>query len=108
MTLDRTGLEQELVVARDILQQVTGRPITEVACPFGGYNRHVLSQLRRNGYTKIYTSDGGASSANSWIQPRNTIMRSYDLPRVLEICGDTLSGRTDYWRRLKLAGKRWR
>ncbi|MEY2486524.1 MAG: hypothetical protein QOH39_2172 [Verrucomicrobiota bacterium] len=106
--LNKKELHRELVEARDILQQITGIPITEAACPFGGYNRRILHELRKNGYHKVYTSDGGSSSPDCWIQPRNTILRSYDLPRIFGICASAASTRANYWRRFKLAIKRWR
>ena len=46
------------------------------ACPFGAYDRAVLSGLRRAGYRFVYTSDGGSAVKDQWLQARTTITRS--------------------------------
>lgn len=101
-------LEVELVGARNRIEQITGVRISEAACPFGVYNRRVLRRLRNLGYDRVYTSDGGPANANSWIQPRNTIVRGDNLEKVLGLLGDVPSGPKAAWHRLKLALKRWR
>ena len=101
-------LEEEVVEARDRIEQMTGRRVLEAACPFGGYNRRVLRRLRASGFQRVYTSDGGPASAEFWIQPRNTIVRDDDLERVLSIVTEVPSGPRAAWRRLKLRLKRWR
>jgi peptidoglycan/xylan/chitin deacetylase (PgdA/CDA1 family) len=106
--LSDQGLHEEVVEARDRIEQITGASVVEAACPFGGYNRRVLQCLRTSGYDRVYTSDGGPANAESWIQPRNTIVRGDDLPRVLGIISKAPSGPKAAWRRLKLELKRWR
>jgi peptidoglycan/xylan/chitin deacetylase (PgdA/CDA1 family) len=106
--LKDSELHEEVVEARDRIEQITGAPVVEAACPFGGYNRRVLQCLRTSGYDRVYTSDGGPANAESWIQPRNTIVRGDDLPRVLGIITKAPSGPKAAWRRLKLELKRWR
>ena len=106
--LSKKELHRELVEARDTLQQITGVAITEAACPFGGYDRRVLSELRKQGYQKVYTSDGGASEAGAWLQPRNTILRNYDTAKVSGISAAVSANERNHWRSLKLAIKRWR
>ena len=101
-------LHQEVVEARDRIEQIIGAQVLEAACPFGGYNRRVLQQLRASGYRRVYTSDGGPASAESWIQPRNTIVRGDDLKTVLSLISETSSTPKAVWRRLKLGLKRWR
>jgi peptidoglycan/xylan/chitin deacetylase (PgdA/CDA1 family) len=51
--LDDKGLQEELVYARTRLEQISGRFITEAACPFGSYNRRVLTALREQGYNSV-------------------------------------------------------
>jgi peptidoglycan/xylan/chitin deacetylase (PgdA/CDA1 family) len=101
-------LQEEIVEARERIEQVTGAPVAEAACPFGGYDRRVLGHLRASGYQRVYTSDGGPASAESWIQPRNTIVRSDDLQKVSGILTKDYAGPGAAWRRLKLLLKRWR
>jgi|SRR5580704_3648164 peptidoglycan/xylan/chitin deacetylase (PgdA/CDA1 family) len=106
--LSEPELKEELVEARERLQQATEEPITEAACPFGSYNRKVLGKLRNAGYEKVYTSDDGPAQKDAWLQPRNTIVRSYDLKDVARIMESVPSGPKGLWRKCKLALKRWR
>jgi peptidoglycan/xylan/chitin deacetylase (PgdA/CDA1 family) len=106
--LNSQELHQEVVGARDQIEQIIGAQVLEAACPFGVYNRKVLQQLRASGYCRVYTSDGGPASAESWIQPRNTIVRGDDLKRVLSLVSESPSAPKAVWRRLKLGLKSWR
>jgi peptidoglycan/xylan/chitin deacetylase (PgdA/CDA1 family) len=101
-------LHEEIVEAREHIEQVTGARVAEAACPFGGYDRRVLERLRASGYERVYTSDGGPASAESWIQPRNTIVRGDDLQKISGILAKDYAGPKAAWRRLKLLLKRWR
>ncbi len=108
MQLTPAGLREELVEARELIGRVTGIPITEAACPFGGYNRRVLRMLRQAGYRKIYTSDRGMARADAWIQPRITLRRHDDLDGVKAMCAPTPENRGGVLREVKLWLKRWR
>jgi peptidoglycan/xylan/chitin deacetylase (PgdA/CDA1 family) len=76
--LDERALHEELVDARRMLEEIVERPVTTVACPFGSYDRRVLGMLSRCRYERVYTSDGGATRADRWIQARNTFHRGDD------------------------------
>ncbi|HTI25175.1 MAG TPA: polysaccharide deacetylase family protein [Kutzneria sp.] len=64
---------EEIAHASRVLGKLTGDPITEVAIPFGSYDRHVLRRLRLAGVHRVYTSDGGRASGDSWLQARNSL-----------------------------------
>ena len=66
-------VEDEMVRARRHLERLTGSDVSEVAVPFGSYDRHVLRALRRAGVTRVYTSDGGWARADTWLQARTSI-----------------------------------
>jgi peptidoglycan/xylan/chitin deacetylase (PgdA/CDA1 family) len=83
--MSQPQLQEELVTARGILQQVAEGPVTEAACPFGSYDRGVLQMLREQGYQRTYTSDGGVASIAAWIQPRNTIRRCHQLAEIVSL-----------------------
>jgi peptidoglycan/xylan/chitin deacetylase (PgdA/CDA1 family) len=106
--LSERELREELVEARERIEQVTGARVVEAACPFGGYDRRVLERLRASGYERVYTSDGGPTSADSWIQPRNTIVRGDNLQKVSGILTKDYAGPAAAWRQLKFLLKRWR
>lgn len=69
--LDAVGTARELDHARTAIAQVTGTPVTAAAIPFGRYNAGVLKALKTRGYTRVYSSDGGA-----WQNDRAPIPRT--------------------------------
>jgi peptidoglycan/xylan/chitin deacetylase (PgdA/CDA1 family) len=71
--LDNKELEREVFESKDKLEQIVGHSIREAACPFGYYDRRVLRHLRKAGYKRIYTSDGGHAFSGAWLQPRNSL-----------------------------------
>jgi peptidoglycan/xylan/chitin deacetylase (PgdA/CDA1 family) len=73
--LDTATARDEFVAARDLLSGVTGTPVAAAACPFGQYDRHALGELRRLGYTEVYTSDRRYARTGRWLQPRFTVRR---------------------------------
>ena len=81
-TLDDDGLEAELH-ATNRIADVARMPIREAACPFGSYDRRVLTALRGYGFTRVYTVDGGHAKPDAWLQPRYTI-RNRDTPADIE------------------------
>jgi len=70
-------LAAELSESRRELEDICGVPVLEAACPFGSYDRYVLMALRKAGYSRVYTSDGGWTSSSFWVQARNTVERSH-------------------------------
>jgi peptidoglycan/xylan/chitin deacetylase (PgdA/CDA1 family) len=66
-------VEREMVRARRHLTQVTGVVVSEMATPYGSYDRHVLHALWLAGATRVYTNDGGWARSGSWLQPRTSI-----------------------------------
>jgi peptidoglycan/xylan/chitin deacetylase (PgdA/CDA1 family) len=66
-------VEDEMMRARGVLARQIGSDVSEVAVPFGSYDRHVLRALRRTGATRVYTSDGGWARPGSWLQARTSI-----------------------------------
>lgn len=83
--MDVARLEEELLISRQVLGKIIGSQVEVAACPFGAYDRIVLSALRRTGYRFIYTSDGGNASEGKWIQPRNTVTRSMSLKAIQDL-----------------------
>jgi len=106
--LDDDDLDEELSAARRRLEGVVGRPVVHAACPFGAYDRRVLRSLRRYGYERVFTSDGGAARPGRWLQPR-TSLGNNDTPRDVE---KIIAGDLPAWRslagRAKTMVKRWR
>jgi peptidoglycan/xylan/chitin deacetylase (PgdA/CDA1 family) len=82
-SVDDAELRRELVDAAETIAAVSGQPVREVACPLGDYDRRVLGAIRRCGFDRVYTVDGGASRSGSWLQSRYTI-RCDDTPPDIE------------------------
>jgi peptidoglycan/xylan/chitin deacetylase (PgdA/CDA1 family) len=93
--LGSTELYQEVVEAKLILEGVCGCEITEVAIPFGSYDRRILTELRVAGYRRVYNSNGGLARRDSWLKTRNTLDRFRSGRYVIEntISGDTAAAR---------------
>jgi peptidoglycan/xylan/chitin deacetylase (PgdA/CDA1 family) len=77
--LDPQTQRAELVEARARIAAAAGTDVTAAACPLGRYDRRLLAELRRLGYTRVYTSDRRAADPNAWLQPRYSI-RAEDTP----------------------------
>lgn len=82
-SINDAELRRELVDAASAIAAATGQPVREVACPFGDYDRRVLGAVRRYGFERVYTVDGGAARSDAWLQSRYTI-RTDDSPGDLE------------------------
>jgi peptidoglycan/xylan/chitin deacetylase (PgdA/CDA1 family) len=76
-------LREELAGAAEVIAHAAGRPVREVACPFGAYDRRVLAAVRRCGFERVYTVDGGPARRDAWFQPRYTV-RACDTPADIE------------------------
>ncbi len=99
--LDPKELDEEVVDARRRIEDVTGRAVTKVAIPFGSYNRHVLSRLKREDWDCIYTSDRGTARRNDKIKPRETLYA--DMQAGLRLSELTREPRLDIRIRRQLA-----
>lgn len=92
--LDDREVDEELGEARRRLESVVGAPVTHAACPFGAYDRRVLSRLRRYGYTRVFTSDGGPARVGRWLQARTSLSNddsAADVERMLSANTPTLA-----------------
>lgn len=108
-SIDDQELHDELVSAADVIAEASGQPVRQVACPFGSYDRRVLRAIRRCGFTRVYTVDGGSAKRDAWLQARYTVQAA-DTPadiehRVRFPRGSAVSAAA---RRAKSLGKRWR
>jgi peptidoglycan/xylan/chitin deacetylase (PgdA/CDA1 family) len=102
------ALREELVEAKQRLEEVVERPVTDAACPFGSYDRRVVRSLRRFGYRRVYTSDRGTTRPGLFVQARNSVSPG-DEPDLLErIAAADAVPHKALPRRAKLAVKRWR
>jgi len=82
-SVDDDELHEELTDAAEAIARASGRPVHEVACPFGDYDRRVLTAVRRSGFRHVYTVDGGPARRTAWLQSRYTI-RAGETPAGIE------------------------
>jgi peptidoglycan/xylan/chitin deacetylase (PgdA/CDA1 family) len=80
--LGRFELQEEVAGSRKAIEKICGKIVDLAACPFGSYDRRVLSALRSTGYRAVYTSDGGESRDHQWLRYRTTIQRSFTPARI--------------------------
>ena len=84
-------LNVETIGARGVLAQELGRPVTEVAIPFGTYNRRVISHLKACGFNRIYTSDHGPAAAGETVRNRTSVRADMTLEDVRNILDNNVS-----------------
>lgn len=68
--LDQGGLERELRVSRETIEDVLERPCTSIAYPYGAVDDRVLSAAEAAGYTAGCTTEGTVPSADPLRWPR--------------------------------------
>jgi len=99
---------REIIEAKAELEQLIGSAITAAAVPFGLYDRSALHRLRRAGYARVFTSDGGPARTSSWLQARNSVHagdQPQDIARLVDVSESPALWAT---RRAKRFVKRWR
>jgi peptidoglycan/xylan/chitin deacetylase (PgdA/CDA1 family) len=100
-------LDEEISGARHLLEDAAGAPLDAAACPFGAYDRRVLSRLEDAGIRTAFTSDGGWASSGAWLQARNTLRAGDGAHTVAAIAADDgNAARAKHG--LKTMVKRWR
>jgi peptidoglycan/xylan/chitin deacetylase (PgdA/CDA1 family) len=73
--LDDASRVEELSTARAIIAEASGQTVASAACPFGEYDRSVLTSLRDLDYTQVFTSDRRRARPGHWLQPRYSVRR---------------------------------
>lgn len=105
-SLDEQAVREEFEEAREAIEEATGRPVGQAACPFGAYDRSTLRALKNHAYSRVYTVDRRPSRTDAWLQGRYVIRRS-DTPDAVRGFGHD-----GFPRSLVLAAKttakRWR
>lgn len=71
--LHSSEVNDEIIEAPRLLGKIAGASVTDVAVPFGSYDRTVLARLRKAGTTRAFTSDGGRTSSQRWLQNRTSL-----------------------------------
>ena len=101
--------ERELVEARENIAEVIGRPVDEAAVPMGLYDRRLLGDLKRLGYTAVHTSERMAGRDGAWLQPRFSVLADDTVESVERVAlTDPSPARRRAWLEAKSRLKRLR
>lgn len=73
------ALAREVGDSKQIIEAVTGCPVTAASAPFGQYDRRVLRALANFGYRRVFSSDGGPRLTVAWPTPRRTLRTGVDI-----------------------------
>ena len=101
-------LRAELIEAKDQIEQIITTRIDCAACPYGSYDRNSLKYLHECGYKHVYTSDGGWTGKNRWLQPRNSLRSNSRIEEVRQLLRETKFSVKGLVRECKINLKRWR
>jgi peptidoglycan/xylan/chitin deacetylase (PgdA/CDA1 family) len=88
-TLDDAELTAQVARSLQVLAALSGEPVTEVAVPFGAYDRRVLRVLRKLGVTAVHTADTGRAEPRAWLKARNTLRMDTPLEAVEALVAGT-------------------
>jgi peptidoglycan/xylan/chitin deacetylase (PgdA/CDA1 family) len=105
--LDAATRHREFTVAREALAEAAGAAISEVALPFGQYDRATLLGLRRRGYRHAFSSDRLRVDPTLWFQPRFSVHQGDTVDTVVGHLRRT-SRRQELLTRAKIGVKRLR
>jgi len=100
--------ERELVVARTVLSLAAGRRVKEAALPLGRYDRRTLAELRRLGYTCVFSSDEAPARAGAWFQPRYSVRCDDTVDSIRRRVLDRPTPLRRLERTAAITAKRWR
>ena len=99
--MPQTVRNRELIEARQRIADVSGVNIIDAALPLGQYDRKLLADLKRLGYSSVHTSDRRVARKGSWIQPRFSVTKE-DTARSLR---ETVLTPPAFMRRMELSAK---
>lgn len=91
-TLDDAELTAQVARSLRVLSGLIGHPVTEVAVPFGAYDRRVLGVLRKLGVTGVHTADTGVAEPRGWLKARNTMRMDTPLNAIEALIAGRSSG----------------
>lgn len=75
-------LVAELRQSQALLSQLCGRPVSEAGLPFGRYDKRTLRHLAAQGYTVVYSSDGGPGLSRRAPVSRFSVRSDTPLERI--------------------------
>jgi peptidoglycan/xylan/chitin deacetylase (PgdA/CDA1 family) len=82
------GLEEEIVKAKDQLEQIIGKRVDHLSCPGGRWNRKIAQVARDAGYLSVATSRIGTNlpSRDAFCLNRVGVVKSTTLDEFSRLC----------------------
>ena len=99
---------REWLDSKHAIEDAVSAPVRFAACPFGSYDRFVVSGIRDVKYEALYTSDRGWTSDEQWLRARNSIRSDDAEEEVVRGIVTPPSTRQRIASRLRLLAKRFR
>ncbi|MCW5701087.1 MAG: polysaccharide deacetylase family protein [Bradyrhizobium sp.] len=99
--LSPEALRQETTIARKQLARIIEAPIYNVGIPFGAYDRRIITHLIQEGFSAIYTSDGGYARSDAQVRPRTSLRADMSDDLIEIILRDGFNLRTRLRRRMR-------
>ncbi len=96
-------MRDEYERALEVLGRVTDQHVDTVAIPFGSYDRAVIAHLREHNVRRVYTSDGGRTDPEKWLQSRFSVRSDTNADDVR----DMLAHRPTAPERVRRSAVRW-
>lgn len=80
-------LQHEIVDSKSVIESRIGKPVTELAVPFGAYDQYVRDKIRLAGYTVAFSVSGANSDirADRWGVNRIIVSGKMSIPYFLEM-----------------------
>ena len=80
-------LQHEIVDSKAVIESHIGKPVTELAVPFGAYDQYVRDKIRSAGYTLAFSVSGATSDirADRWGVNRIIVTGKMSIPYFLDL-----------------------
>lgn len=79
-------IHRDLARSKEILENLVGDRVVDLAIPFGRYDWRITHEARKCGYETIYTSDGGIAPLHRRLVPRRSAMLEDSPEALLAYC----------------------
>jgi peptidoglycan/xylan/chitin deacetylase (PgdA/CDA1 family) len=84
----------QLTGSKERIEELLGEPVTDLAVPFGSYNRQVIDHAIAAGYRSMMTSDFSVAVAGNYLLPRLTVHSQTTLKEFKSLLAGSFLGIT--------------
>jgi peptidoglycan/xylan/chitin deacetylase (PgdA/CDA1 family) len=105
--LTDSALLEEVAGSRKVIEDTIGARVDEAGIPFGAYDRRVLRALRKAGYRRLFSSDGGPRLRRGGVWPRLSLRGDQPIAPQVEHLLESASLLRATRQEAKLTVKQW-